>query len=129
MDLKVQRKHSTPQSTTGELSIDGVFFCYTLEPRQDQSKGKPYAIPTGKYEVKLLPSHRFNMVTPHVLKVPGFEAIEIHPGNYPKDTEGCTLVGSTLMEDYVGDSRKTFKELMAILKAPIYVEYTNPLLG
>lgn len=115
MTLVLQRIWYTDKSTCGELLIDGQMFCYTMEPRKDQSKGKPYAIPAGTYTVVLQPSPHFQMTTPHLLNVPGFEAIEIHPGNYPEDTHGCILVGAEHQEDLITGSRDTFNKLMAQL--------------
>lgn len=118
MKLKVQRLYFTDHSTIGQLSIDDVIECFTLEPRKDQSQGKPYAIPEGAYAFALQWSPRFQMITPHILSVPGFTDIEIHPGNIPKNTEGCTLVGKTYQPscpDFVGQSRAAFEVLMAKL--------------
>jgi hypothetical protein len=108
------------------MEIDGEFFCDTLEPQKDQSKGKPYSIPAGTYEVKLLPSFHFKEITPHLIDVPGFEVVEIHPGNYPKDTHGCTLVGSLHLENFVGNSKAVFTDLMSRLKEPISITYKDP---
>ncbi len=126
MRLTVARATGTELSTPGLLDIDGVFRCYTLEPRIDRSRGKPFAIPAGIYEVRLLPSPKFECVTPHLLNVPGFSGIEIHWGNYPSDTEGCTLVGETRQQDFVGNSRQAFGRLMEKLAAAtdaITIEY------
>lgn len=125
MELVVQRQWLTDKSTCGELLLDGAFECYTLEPQKDQSKGKPFAIPAGTYQVKLLKSDHFHMVTPHILNVNGFEAIEIHPGNDPEATHGCTLVGTTLAKDFVGNSRLAFANLMPKLKEPINITYVG----
>lgn len=123
MNLVIQRQWLTDKSTGGELLVDGEFQCFTLEPQKDTSRGKPFAIPQGRYQIKLLLSARFEMVTPHVMNVPGFEAIEIHPGNYPRDTEGCTLVGKTRDTDFVGDSKIAFTELMAKILDESWITY------
>lgn len=125
MIFLVQRKWFTDQSSIGQLSIDGEFECFTLEPRKDQSRGKPYCIPTGTYPVQLLPSIRFQMLTPHILDVPDFDAIEIHPGNYPNDTHGCTLVGKSRGRDAVLESRDAFKALMAKLPPRFEITYSD----
>ncbi len=126
MNITVERKWFTPNSTGGEMRLDGAFFCYTLEPRADPSKGKPYCIPVGQYPVTLAFTPRFQMITPHVMGVSGFEEIEIHPGNFPKDTEGCCLVGSTRDTDFVGNSRATFAKLMPQLQSgSIAIAYVN----
>jgi hypothetical protein len=51
------------------------------------------AIPFGEYRVKLAMSPKRKIIVPWVENVPGFEAIQIHVGNEPKDTDGCILVG------------------------------------
>jgi hypothetical protein len=115
MNLTVQRQWFTENSVCGEMSVDGTFQCFTLEPPVRETK--PYCIPGGTYEVSLSVSPRFRFVTPRVLNVPNFTEIEIHPGNYPHDTEGCCLVGQTHDTDFVGDSRAAFDALMLVLQA------------
>ena len=124
MELVIQRDTFTANSTTGLMSIDGVFQAYTLEPRQDRSEGKPYCIPAGTYRVTLELSPRFEMVTPHLQDVPGFTEIEIHPGNFPADTEGCTLVGQSRGVDIVGSSRPAFFALMDKLQGQTEITAT-----
>ena len=63
------------------------------------------------------------MDVPHVLNVPGFDEIEIHPGNFPGDTEGCLLVGFTRLPDMIESSRAAFADLMARLKGDIQITY------
>ena len=116
MQLTVNRKWYSANSTIGTMSVDDQHFCNTLEPRADRSEGKPYCIPAGSYSVQILFSPRFQMNTPHVMNVPGFEEIEIHPGNFPKDTEGCCLAGTTVSQDFVGNSRAAFHALMQRLQ-------------
>lgn len=125
MDLTVQREDYTDKSTGGSLLVDGVFLCYTLEPKKDQSQGKPYCIPAGTYELILQLSPRFGMVTPHIQDVPGFSEIEIHPGNFFSDTEGCTLVGLLKGPDFVGQSRDAFALLMSKLLTGCQITYNG----
>lgn len=126
MKLTVTRQQGTSLSTPGMLDIDGVFQCYTLEPRMDRSQGKPYAIPAGEYSLVIERSPHFSAImgydfsTPHVLRVPGFDYIEIHPGNKPADTLGCCLVGETrsaAAPDWIGNSVLAFTSLVARLKS------------
>lgn len=131
MRLTITRQQGTALSTPGLLDINGLFQCYTLEPRMDRSLGKPFAIPAGTYAIALLKSVKFGFVTPRVLYVPGFTAIEIHIGNSPRDTQGCLLVGQTRARDFVGNSREAFQGLMAKLNSAsasgesITIEYVN----
>lgn len=129
MRWTVQRFPGSAQSTPGELTVNGQHFCWTLEPRRDQSKGKPYAIPAGVFVLKVQFSEHFDELVPCVLGVPGFTGIELHPGDFPKDTHGCTLVGFTRVPDFVGESRVAFGALMRALAAyneAIEIEYLDP---
>lgn len=125
MNIAVARRWLTQNSTIGELGVEGVFFCYTLEPRMDRSQGKPYAIQAGTYFLDVILSPHFtalfgfNFYTPRVLGVPGFdpETVEVHPGNSPAGTHGCTEVGLTRATDWVGGSDIAFGRLLAKLKA------------
>lgn len=112
MKITVQREVYTEKSTRGEMLIDGVHFCWTLEPRKDQSEGKPYCIPAGTYQAVLQFSNRFRIITPHLLDVPGFTDIEIHPGNFWTDTEGCLMLGYDAAPDFIGLSRPAFTDFM-----------------
>jgi hypothetical protein len=117
MDLLVQRKIFSDNSTIGDLLINGEKFCNTLEPRKDQSKGKPYLTPAGTYEVKIFFSPKFNRKMPHVMDVPGFDAIEIHNGSLPANTHGCTMVGvyHPGTPDFINHSVDTFDKFYDLL--------------
>lgn len=106
-----------PWFTIGLLNLRGEFFCFTLEdqvrPPGEKVPGKT-AIPYGgPYEIQLLYSPKFKAVVPHILGVPGFTAIEIHPGNDVDDTDGCVLVGDALDGDKIkgGTSRPAYDRL------------------
>lgn len=102
----------TDNSTIGELLLDGIFQCYTLELSSRIKEGVKNCIPPGEYEILMQYSSRFGMDTPHIQNVPGRTFIEIHPGNSPDDTEGCILLGQTKSVDWVGSSRAAYKELI-----------------
>lgn len=118
MILTLVRKKLTPQSTLGELSVDGKFLCYTLEDcvRKEKIKGQT-AIPAGRYRVVVTWSQRFQRYLPLVLNVPNFEGVRIHTGNTDKDTEGCILVGQLRGIDSVGQSRLAFAKLFSLIEA------------
>jgi len=92
-----------------------VHECWTLEPRADQSQGKPFCIPAGQYTWTKTLSPHFGFVVPLLAGIPGFTAVEIHPGNFPKDTHGCCIVGQIESHDFVGHSTVEFAALMAKL--------------
>lgn len=129
MELKLKRDLLNSKYTLGELFIDGIHFCFTVEDvvrdknndgdLDDLDEAKVYgetAIPKGKYKVRLSMSNRFKVVMPEILDVKGFEGIRIHAGNTAIDTHGCIIVGTVRTPNGVGLSRDCFKRLMLKLK-------------
>ena len=117
MEILIQRTSYDNQCTQGTMSLNGAQFCYTLEPRQDQSQGKPYCIPAGRYQITLYTSPHFGFVVPLLQNVPGFEDVEIHIGNSAADTHGCTLVAESQTTDWQSNSTVAFKALMQQLQS------------
>lgn len=121
MELTLNRIFLGSSATIGELLVNDKHLCDTLEDRVRPEGEKVYgktAIPEGTYEVKLTHSPRFKKILPEILNVPNFSGIRIHTGNSSKDTEGCILVGTWdgEKEDWVGNSRIAFDELMSLLE-------------
>lgn len=119
MKLQVNREPGTEGFTVGTMWVDDVAECYTLED-QVRTGHKVYgqtAIPAGTYKVVERFSPRFKRVLPHLLDVPGFEYILIHPGNTASDTHGCVLVGVTKLHGAIGGSRLAFDALFAKISA------------
>lgn len=112
MRLTLIRKYNYPNGTIGELYINGKLFCDTLEPKDEgfdsetslkviqdmktdyKKKGIYLAIPSGTYQVVMAFSPTFQTNLPTLVNVHGYTGIRIHAGNFPKDTQGCILVGS-----------------------------------
>lgn len=128
MELTLNRKHLNPSETIGELLVDDVFFCYTLEdkdrllssemPLEQIKQIKIFAqtaIPRGRYEVVMSYSARFKRLLPLLVGVKGFEGIRIHAGNKKEDTEGCILVGDSKTDTMVLKSRVAMTRLMTTL--------------
>lgn len=135
MELLLQRVTLNPESTIGELSIDGKFECYTLEDRVREPGLKVYgatAIAPGRYRVLISFSQRFKTYLPILLKVPQFEGIRIHAGNTSADTEGCILVGTGRGRRMIYQSRKAMSALMPKITDAIasgravWIEVRNP---
>ncbi len=112
MIIEVIRNQYTKKSTIGDLFIENIFECHTLEDtvRMFKIPGKT-AIPAGKYGVKLTYSPKFKEIVPEVFNVPGFTGIRLHWGNYPEDTAGCPLVGMTKGEDVIYNSKIAYNNL------------------
>jgi len=112
MKIEIKRLHKTANSTIGEMTIDGVWECYTLEDIERPVKIKSEtAIPRGTYKIIINQSNRFKRLLPLLLDVPNFEGVRIHAGNTNHDTEGCILVGRTRSKDFIGQSKKAFESL------------------
>jgi len=117
MKIDIKRLHKGANSVIGELTVDGVWECYTLEDIERDIKIKSEtAIPKGTYKVIINQSNRFKRLLPLLLDVPGFEGVRIHSGNTNHDTEGCILVGRTRSKDFIGQSRKAFDKLFEKMK-------------
>jgi len=112
MLITIKRLYKTKNSTIGELLVDGIFECFTLEDAERPIKIKgETAIPKGTYKVIINESNRFKRLLPLLLNVPNFEGVRIHSGNTNHDTEGCILVGQSRNKEYIGQSRKAFEKL------------------
>lgn len=128
MEIQLTRQRFYQKDTIGRLVVDGDDYCYTLEDRvrtlnslADKVAGET-AIPWGRYQVVIDFSQRFQRKMPHILDVPFFDGIRIHPGNTDEDTEGCILLGMTFdpaITDFVGQSRVAFDEFFANLEQAI----------
>lgn len=108
MKIDVFRVRFHETRTVGQLYIDGVFMCFTLEDKVREVPGQPVekwkvknetAIPSGDYDLVLQDSPRFGVDTPTILRVPGFTHVRIHSGNTEHHTEGCLIVGYKLNDD------------------------------
>lgn len=140
MELTVHRKYRKETYTIGDLCIDGVFFCNTLEDKDrglqktdDLARIKAVkvpsqtAIPIGTYKVSMdVISPKYSGVAfyrdlcggrvPRVMDVPGFDGILIHAGNTAADTAGCLLVGKNTAVGKVLESKATFTVLYGRMK-------------
>ncbi len=123
MHLNLVRYASGSLSTLGVLAIDGVFACHTLENPWKDNQRSISSIPGGTYRLglrteggwhgralkKFGPEFHQGMI--EVKDVPGRTFILLHWGNRPRDTDGCPLVGSTVDEDFVGQSVKAYQKI------------------
>lgn len=111
-----------PKQTIGELFIDGVEFCKTLELKWLDNTRSKSCIPEGTYQVvKRLAHAKRKYDHFHVLNVPNRSYILIHTGNYSRQILGCILVGDKhidldrdgLMD--VANSTVTLKKLYELM--------------
>ena len=131
MNLVLERIELTSTYTMGKLYANGAPICDTLEdPVRDLNKNgvfdngekKEYgntAIPYGTYEVKLTHSPKYGTIMPRLMNVNSFEGILIHPGNTPKDTLGCILIGRSSGQGRLVNSRLVFNDVFEMLKKAV----------
>jgi hypothetical protein len=120
MKLVLQRSRESTKCIIGDLFVDSQWECCTLEPARVNPviAGHP-AIPVGEYKIALTPSPKLGYITPEVLDVPNRTAIRIHVGNFPNNTEGCTLVGEEKGANQLFRSQASFDRLMTLLRTAI----------
>ena len=146
MKLLLKRTAKKENYTIGNLYVNDVFFCNTLEDKdrglystqsllEIQSK-KVYgqtAIPYGTYKIDMnTVSSKFKDRSwakfcggklPRLIDVKGYEGVLIHVGNKAEDTLGCILVGENKIKGQVINSTATFQELYSVmLKAKLLGE-------
>lgn len=128
MNLTLKRLNLTPNYTEGELYVNGVYFCKTLEDTNrdlnkngqfDNNEKKVYGetcIPYGKYKIILSYSPKFKRELPEILEVPDFQGIRIHRGNKISDTLGCVLCGEKVKNGYLSNSTPYEIKLVELFK-------------
>jgi hypothetical protein len=115
--IVVERQLFTPLSTRGTLTIGKETYA-SLEPPKIPAPGERAMLhQTGIFVTSLYQSPEWSqrMGRPFLVplvQVPGRTGIEIHIGNFPKDTLGCTCVGMNGSADFVGSSEDAFYRLM-----------------
>ena len=142
MKLTLDRKWKKDTYTIGNLYVNGVYFCNTIEDK-DRGLKKTWplsqiqkvkvkdqtAIPLGTYAVTMrVQSPKFSQwkysrlygfckgYLPRLLGVPGYEGILIHIGSTADSTSGCIIVGVNDKKGMVTKSTDTFKKLYTLLK-------------
>jgi len=130
MIITVKRLRNNGDTTIGEMYIDDILVCDTLEDQPNEKK--VYAetrIPAGTYTIKFRKEGKFHQAYSerfkefhvgmlHITNIPGFEYVLIHVGNTDKDTAGCLLVGVAkgwALEKSTDTYKKIYKEIAAAL--------------
>lgn len=143
MQLTLRRTYKKDTYTIGNLYVDGLWVCSTMEDK-DRGLKKTWplsqikavkvpnetAIPLGTYAITMrVQSPKFSQwkysrlygfckgYLPRLLGVPGFDGILIHIGSTAANSSGCILVGINDKKGMVTKSTETFQKLYSMLKA------------
>lgn len=92
MKITIQRFQIVGQAVFGNLQIDGKPECYTLEHLD-------VILSPGTFLVELTFSPRFQRLLPLLGNTENITDIRIHAGNWPRDSKGCILVGTSIAPD------------------------------
>lgn len=114
MKAILKRIKREPECTIGELTIDGNKFA-TLELPWLNNLKMVSCIPPGVYCCKQIESPSRGKVY-EVTDVEGREHILIHVGNFPRDTEGCILIGMQPGVNMINNSKIALAKLFEITK-------------
>jgi hypothetical protein len=110
----VVRLEQTKQGALGALLINGLVFCWTLQP---DVTDEHFQIPAALYDYRRF--HGVKHPDTYEIIVPGHTALLFHSGNTEADTEGCILlgghVGTLKGERAVLESENIFKDFMKIM--------------
>ena len=140
MDLRLQRLDNGSESSIGCISIiEGMMAwleCFTCEDehRIEKILGRT-RIPAGKYEIKLRTEGGMNAKYAArfdfhegmlwLQNVENFEWVYIHVGNNSKNTEGCILVGTDPLHNYLAGGGSVVRSVDAYER--IYQKITGAL--
>lgn len=128
MELRLDRKPSERETTFGQLFVNSVYECYTLEDSIRELAGVPVsawkipdqtAIPSGRYRVTAEASERFGPDTLTINNAPGFTYIRIHGGNKSEDTDGCIIIGDQISRMTMTISGALLRGVLKRLKAKV----------
>ncbi len=114
--ITIARSAETDDCTTGYLAVDGEQICYTLELPDRNNEKLVSRIPRGTYSAHIRYDHPDGWRV-ELDDVPGHQNIQIHIGNWPFQTEGCILLGSTVdpQSCKVSDSKAAYEKLRTAL--------------
>lgn len=128
MQLNLKRRPTEIETTFGDLYVDGVYECHTLEDAVREVPGEPVAlwkikdrtaIPSGLYRITMETSQRFGPDTITINNVPGFDRIRMHSGIDIGSTEGCPCVGDLIDTHNFTISGGLVRDVLKRLKAKV----------
>ncbi len=120
MDLSLVRLQFREDGIFGSLrEPNGDELAVTLEHAYFDGADYCPKLPDGNYLCRRRFSPKFKIELFEILNVPQHDFIEFHVGNYNRDSDGCVLVGRTIIPvgniQAISASRFTFEDLMDFL--------------
>lgn len=91
-NITITRTSENDKSVTGEVFVNGIFACHSLELPWKNNASYISSIPSGTYDA-ILRYDKADKWRLQLLNVPGRSGIQLHVGNWPTQIEGCVLVG------------------------------------
>lgn len=110
---------SSEYGVFGTLVLNGQPICLTLEPYSKDNASNLSCINAGQYLMKRYESPKYGDIW-MIQEVQGRSYIELHWGNFLRDTKGCIILGeefSVLSGKWaLKSSKKAFEEFMKLTK-------------
>ena len=124
--IVLNRVRRGPDNVIGTLSFNGHVYATLEDPVRRRKIPGVTAIPSGTYELTLRNeggmTKRYAKRFPNMHKgmiwlrdVPDFKYVYIHIGNYPKDTDGCILVGMRAKQEMIVGSTDAYRRMYPLL--------------
>lgn len=117
--VKITRWAYFPWATVGEILVED-FRGAVLELPWRENERNLSCIPAGTYRMRL-GSFKGRYANYELQDVPGRSAIELHRGNVLEDTNGCPLIGTSLVivthsrSVYLSESTAAFLDFMTAM--------------
>lgn len=115
--MSIIRENSDTKETTGTfMAVNNgkTLTGYTLELPWLNNQQNISCLPTGMYECSLAWQVDLKEYNYQIQSIPGRDGVFIHWGNFYKDSKGCILTGSSLV-DLNGDGEKDVASTRAMV--------------
>ncbi|HET9742529.1 MAG TPA: DUF5675 family protein [Terriglobales bacterium] len=132
LEIEIDRKQSFSNSLAGDLFVNGLYICRTLELAWWWNENDLSCVPPGNYSAFIRTDKKDGWRI-QLSGVPGSRTgVQIHIGNYPKEIKGCVLVGEYCTPGMIWHSGKAYQKLEAACrphdKTQIQVRFTGILM-
>jgi len=125
--VTINRKVSFASSIGGDLYINGDYVCATLELAWWWNVKDRSCVPLGTYQGFIRHDKKDGWRIQLVDVPGGREGVQIHIGNFPREIQGCVLVGERYTPDAIWKSAAAYKKLQSAYSKhrgePVMVEF------